>query len=160
MTAPDNRAPDLTRAPCGCSFGAVGDTFVLEACPAGQACPVVQYADQVATDNGLPQVTLEVPPDGMQPSFAIRPTGTTQEVGPSRLASGRERMDEALRVARLGGDHVWTMLVQHLVADPASLTSSEGHLDAESIVGVHVGCFRCEQAFDPRLLQRRCPGDR
>lgn len=93
----------------------------------------------------------------------LAPTGVVQHVQQTRLQQGRRRFDEALRVAELGGDHVWTVLVTHLIADPRELLGAAGepHLDAESLVGIHVGCYRCEQPLDQagRIIRRRCPGE-
>lgn len=81
-----------------------------------------------------------------------------QEITAGRLLAGEARFDEQLRVAELGGDHVWMALVQHLVVDPATFDAGGRLLDAESVVGVYLGCFRCEQVYSARLATRRCSG--
>lgn len=51
-----------TVAPCGCRLETIGDTFVLTACPAGEACPVVQFAQAESERQGKPQSTLRLEP--------------------------------------------------------------------------------------------------
>lgn len=87
------------------------------------------------------------------------PSGVTQEVG-SRVAAARLRFDEAIRVAELSGDHVWTVIVSHHIrnaealADPSSLL-----LDGESVADIRVGCYVCEKPYEAREIKRRCPGE-
>ncbi len=88
----------------------------------------------------------------------VRSTGVEVHVDADRLRAANERFNEAVRVAELGGDHVWIALVTHHLADPGRL-AGERHLDAESIVMAHVGCYVCEEPYDPRLARRRCPGE-
>jgi hypothetical protein len=89
----------------------------------------------------------------------IRPTGTGihQHVSAERIKSKTERFDEAVRVAGISGDHVWVALVSHHVHNPEEFVKS-AHLDSESVVSVGLGCYVCEELFQPRLLRRRCPG--
>jgi hypothetical protein len=93
---------------------------------------------------------------------AVNAVGLGSEVfvSPGAHEQARARFDERLRVAQLGGDHLWTAMATFLV-DPERLTTGgPGLLDSENLGGVYLGCYRCEQAYEPRLLKRRCPGDR
>jgi hypothetical protein len=93
-------------------------------------------------------------------NIGVRATGVEQRVDASRLERAEARLAEAIRVAELGGSHVWIVLVTHLVDDPArTFRDGEGHLDAESMVSANVGCLRCEEPYGPRLALRRCPGE-
>ena len=88
----------------------------------------------------------------------LHDNGITQEVPGERLKAAGVRFEEVLRVAALSGDHVWTAIVQHHIIDPVRFVDG-GHLDAESVVAVHLGCYICEQPYDPLLVRRRCPGE-
>jgi len=50
-------------APCGCTMETIGDTFVLTACAAGEACLVVQYAQAAAARQGKPSEVVAIPED-------------------------------------------------------------------------------------------------
>lgn len=89
----------------------------------------------------------------------MRGLGQVQHISADRHASGRGRLDEAVRIAAIGGDHVWTVLTAHLITDPERAVAGDLMLDAESLVSASIGCYRCEQAYTPRLRHRRCPGD-
>ena len=88
----------------------------------------------------------------------IRGLGQTQYVAGERVQAGGERLDERLRVAKLSGDHVWTVVVQHLINDPEHI-GPDMVLDAESVTSVAAGCYVCEQVYSPRLRHRRCTGE-
>ncbi len=91
---------------------------------------------------------------GFLPTY---PTGQEAVISPSRHSAARRMFDERLRVAELGGDHLWTAIATFLV-DPAKLTdpTAQGYLDGENLAGVYLGCYRCEEPFEERLLRRRC----
>lgn len=95
-------------------------------------------------------------PDGALP---ITPTGQVHQVTADRHERARAKFDEALRVATLGGDHLWTALATFLVDPVAAAQGGGGFLDTENLGGVYLGCYVCEQPFDQRLLTRRCPGE-
>lgn len=81
--------------------------------------------------------------------------GPKIEVTGSAQLAGMKRAEEKLRLAELAGDHLWTVIVQYLVEDPAAPLN----LDSENMAGPPVlGCFRCEEEWSPRLATRRCKG--
>lgn len=47
--------------PCGCRVGTVDDTFVIIACPKGEECWVVKFAQEETARQGKPSTTLEMP---------------------------------------------------------------------------------------------------
>jgi hypothetical protein len=78
----------------------------------------------------------------------------------AELDAGRvERRTTALvRAAELSGRHMWCVMTAFLVPDPE--TADGMMLDRENMmVYPAIGCFRCEQAYEPRLKPRRCPGE-
>jgi hypothetical protein len=85
--------------------------------------------------------------------------GVEVHVSSDRMRRASAAFDERVRHATSDGDHVWVVLVTHLVSDPVSFNAGEAHLDAESIASANLGCFVCEQPWTPRLTHRRCPGE-
>ena len=72
-----------------------------------------------------------------------------------------DRLDRAVELAARSGDHVWIVIVTHLVSEATlkAMADEPLHLDTESLAGSHIGCYVCEQGYSPRLLRRRCPGE-
>lgn len=96
--------------------------------------------------------------------LAVRGTGVTQHVPGARLVRAGQRFEEELTYARKADAHVWTVIVSHHLSQAAAVRlatepGEEPALDAESVVTVVVGCFRCEQELDSRIVHRVCPGD-
>jgi hypothetical protein len=96
--------------------------------------------------------------------LGVRSTDVRQHVTAERVMAGTARFEEALAYARKADAHVWTVIVQHLISDALAARiardrATEPDLDAESVVMVVVGCFRCEQELDSRIVHRACPGD-
>lgn len=92
------------------------------------------------------------------------PPGTVQRVGPARQAAGRARLDAAMAAAEERGEHVWVLTTAHLISDDLARRLAAGEdtgalLDAESLVEIAPGCFRCEEPLSPRLFHRRCRGE-
>lgn len=96
------------------------------------------------------------------------PTGVLQEVNPTRQQHARETGDAAYEYAVKSHTHLWTVIVQHRATD-AILDSHDGTttdndslpiLDADTMTGPpSIGCFVCEQGYEPRLRRRKCPGE-
>lgn len=60
-------------------------------------------------------------------------------------------------------EHVWIATAIYRVTPEAmreAVARGESmHLDMENLAVVEAGCWVCEQAFDPRLSYRKCPGE-
>lgn len=80
--------------------------------------------------------------------------------GTSPAASGK-RLERALKHAQVNGDHVWCAFLIHTISPGAleRLETDPPLFDAESLAGVQLGCYACEQQYQPRLRLRRCPGE-
>ncbi len=91
-----------------------------------------------------------------QNSRSVRGEGIVQQQTERGAQAGEARLDEAVRVARLSGEHVWVVIVTHLVTDPGA---PEQLLDLKSMVGAYMGCYVCEQPWTERQRHRRCPGE-
>lgn len=86
-----------------------------------------------------------------------RDGGTVQHVPAGRVDAADERFDEQIRVAKLGGDHLWVAAAMYVV----SIENIQGPdilLDAENLATIRVGCFICEKPYEPQLAKRRCRG--
>jgi hypothetical protein len=94
----------------------------------------------------------------------IHPTGIVQEITPTRQNAGMARLNALMADAERTGAHVWTVNTCHLItADQAARVAADEQagilLDADSLVAVAPGCFRCEEIITPELLRTRCAGD-
>lgn len=92
-------------------------------------------------------------------------TGELQRIDRTRVAGMQARFDERLALADRVEEHVWTVFTVHLITDKtAALFAGEEDptvtpiLDSESLASIQIGCYRCEQPLDPRLIGRRCRG--
>lgn len=85
-------------------------------------------------------------------------TGSMQAVDANHRAMKQDTLDEKVRVALAGGDHLWMIIQYHLVSPRALMGSKPVIMDAESLVDVWTGCYLCEQPFSKRLATRRCKG--
>lgn len=82
--------------------------------------------------------------------------GPTIEVTPEAQMAGRTRLDAAMAKGARDGSHVWTAIVQYLIADPAATL----HLDNESIAAPPMLlCFLCEEPYSTALAAARCKGE-
>lgn len=91
--------------------------------------------------------------------------GQHQEVTPHRQIHAEGQLDAALEYARKSHTHLWGVYVMHRATDQL-LDAYDGKapdlpmLDADTILMRPVlGCFVCEQAYEPRLRLRRCAGE-
>jgi hypothetical protein len=90
--------------------------------------------------------------------------GQMVEANPARQASARRSMDEEITEALATHSHYWLAIAQHRLTDASArivvgLEAGSPNLDTESLRGVDVGCFICEQQVSPLLIGGRCPGD-
>ena len=60
MHIPESQT-EWTVAECGCRFGVIEDTFVIEACEAGADCPYVQIAVSYSQELNHPVSVLDLP---------------------------------------------------------------------------------------------------
>lgn len=96
--------------------------------------------------------------------LGVHPTGVEVHIMGERLSANSARFEEALAVARQYDAHIWTIVVAHHISHDLAVRlvrqpGEEPHLDAESIVTVGIGCFRCEQELSGPVLASACPGD-
>lgn len=61
------------------------------------------------------------------------------------------------------GEHVWVAMAVFRMDGKglaeAALRDGQPVLDRENLATIEVGCYICEQQFEPRLVHRRCPGE-
>jgi hypothetical protein len=92
------------------------------------------------------------------------PAGTVQEITATRQAAGMARLNRLMADAERTGSHVWAVNTCHLItADQAHRIATDRSagvlLDADSLVAIAPGCFRCEEIITPELLRSPCAGD-
>ncbi|WP_210651327.1 hypothetical protein [Nocardioides sp. SYSU D00065] len=90
--------------------------------------------------------------------------GDRHEVNPKRLAGIEQRFEETYAYAVKSETHLWGVTLMHQATD-ATLDAFDGGpgaplLDADTLLmAPAVGCYVCEQAYDPRLRRRKCTGE-
>jgi hypothetical protein len=101
----------------------------------------------------------------------VRPTPTPDGdatrvfIPGDRVQRASERFDRELAYAEKAQDHVWMAMAAFSITDRAAKAIATGDpsftpsLDHETVRVVTIGCYRCEQALDARLVGRRCPGE-
>lgn len=90
--------------------------------------------------------------------------GTVQRVDPNRLAQAERRLDEQMALAEARGEHVWVVAAAFSITAETARKMARGEdpaplLDAENLLSLSPGCFRCEEPLTRRLLDRRCRGE-
>ncbi len=93
------------------------------------------------------------------------PQGDQQEIPKSRWEAASQRFDTAYQYAVKSQTHLWIVTLIHTATDQ-TLDAFDGRgdsspiLDADTIAAAPaVGCFVCEEPYDPRFRLRRCPGE-
>jgi hypothetical protein len=92
-------------------------------------------------------------------------TGVEQEVTAHRLGRLEESFAKAYSYAVASETHLWVATLAHRCTD-ATLDSLEGVSDEQPLLDADtllmrpaVGCYVCEEPYEPRLRRRRCPGE-
>jgi hypothetical protein len=96
-----------------------------------------------------------------RPVAVITSDGTTVRIDDGHRGLNRGAMEEAERLAVMSGTHLWIMTTAHAITANAldRMDSDPLIADAESLLGTAIGCFVCEQPWEPRLTRRRCKGE-
>jgi hypothetical protein len=90
--------------------------------------------------------------------------GDGQEVTGHRQLLAEQRMEAAYAYAIKSATHLWFITLSHQATDQ-TLDVFDGQdgtplLDADTLLmRPAVGCYVCEQPYEPRLRRRRCPGE-
>jgi len=92
-------------------------------------------------------------------------TGGGRHVGPTQIAAAHRALDEQMERAERLGEHVWMVAVAYRITEDTARALATGQpitpmLDAENMMSLAPGCFRCEEELSPQILYRRCRGDR
>lgn len=91
--------------------------------------------------------------------------GHMQEVTGDRQQFAAEDFDRRLAYAQKSETHLWIVTLVHYASDVLlDLYDNPGTgmpmLDVDTLSQPPlVGCYVCEQSYDPRLRRRKCPGD-
>lgn len=90
--------------------------------------------------------------------------GDQHEVTPTRLLAAEATFEEAYAYAVKSETHLWVVTMMHRATD-GTLDVFDGRegaplLDADTLLmRPSVGCYVCEQVYEPRLRRRRCAGE-
>jgi len=93
------------------------------------------------------------------------PTGVMQEVTSQRQVYLRGTSTAEEEYAVKSQTHLWVVTIAHKATDSIldmrdGLTGDMPILDADTMwMEPAVGCFICEQVYEPRLRRRKCPGE-
>lgn len=83
-----------------------------------------------------------------------------QHMTGDQARAAQERFDADVAYAEKAEEHLWIVAVAHRITAEKALRVTAGEedaiLDAESVGYTGIGCFRCERAFDRRLVGKRC----
>lgn len=91
--------------------------------------------------------------------------GEQQEVNAARQTSMMSRLDEETTYHEKAQTHLWVVFITHKAGDQIldAFDGSSGDLpllDADTMLGQPAFlCYICEQAYEPRLRRRKCPGN-
>jgi hypothetical protein len=98
---------------------------------------------------------------GQTPIAVITSDGTTVRVDQGHRAMGGDAMDAAQAYAIKAAEHLWVATVCHRLS-AAALDASQSeplNFDAESLIMTAIGCYVCEEPWEPTLTRRRCKGE-
>lgn len=88
--------------------------------------------------------------------------GVSQAVGREQLERLQARCEAAYTYAVKAQKHLWVATTAFLLSDRALELMAEEplSLDLENmLMQPAVGCFVCEQPYEPRMRLRKCPGE-
>lgn len=100
-------------------------------------------------------------PRGPEPDDELHliSTGIDQHVDTHRMRALDEPMVREYEYATKSGQHLWIAACSFKI-NPEDLTTGQIHFDAEGMLGTPgIGCYVCEEAYEPRLAKRRCAGE-
>jgi hypothetical protein len=85
---------------------------------------------------------------------AVQPTGIYQHVSSDDTRKLNQRPEPVYDPR--SGDHCWIALAAFYIADPDATDNS---LDKENLFSINLGCYFCEEQYQPLLRHRRCKGE-
>lgn len=93
--------------------------------------------------------------------YKVTPLGHKQEVQGDRLTG--ERLNKEIDYCLKAKKHLWSSIVQYIHSEEnvkAAHTPGGDSLimDRDNLLGVHVGCYICEEPYNPQVFSRACKG--
>jgi hypothetical protein len=85
----------------------------------------------------------------------------SQFIDEERQKRNQQRSRELYDYATKSKTHMWNVITQHSISVETlkNMSTEPPSLDAETLLDITIGCYICEEAYDPRLLHRACPGE-
>jgi hypothetical protein len=93
--------------------------------------------------------------------YSVRSLGTKQEVKGERLTSDRLRQE--IEYHTKAKTHLWSSIAQYIHnEDNVKSAHTPGGdsliMDRDNLIGVHIGCYICEEPYSPQVMNRACKG--
>lgn len=91
----------------------------------------------------------------------VADTGILQNIDEERQLTKLDLFCGEVVYAIKSHTHLWTATALYMLSEETMRTLSEEapNLDMENLRQVGVGCFVCQEPYDPRLLKRKCKGE-
>jgi hypothetical protein len=88
---------------------------------------------------------------------------TTSHITPDHQRRMNERLDADITRAEAHDEHVFIVAAAYRISDDLAARIAAGEdtgalLDAENLISLAPGCFRCEEPLTARIIGRRCRG--
>lgn len=85
---------------------------------------------------------------------------TQQAISADFIKRAQKRMDDEVEFALKAREHYWHVMQVHRISpDALDRAAFEALIqDTESLRMMMVGCFICEQSWEPHMTRRKCPG--
>jgi hypothetical protein len=77
----------------------------------------------------------------------------------------KDRFTREIEYHEKSEQHLWIAVISHQMTDTLAKRIATGDesveplFDQESLRDISFGCYVCEQALDPKLVGKRCPGE-
>jgi hypothetical protein len=90
--------------------------------------------------------------------------GSYAHMPADRVDRAQAAFEQRVRDAEKFNRHVWITTVAHSMTDEQVRrildgTAGDQFLDVETVAVTGIGCYRCEQALDEKVVDQPCPGD-
>lgn len=90
--------------------------------------------------------------------------GTVQHADGDRVGRANDAFQRHIDYAVKSQTHLWIAVAAHRISDGLAKRVARGSdepvvMDLENLAVMGISCYICEEPLNPRILDRRCPGD-